>query len=313
MLAETLASIRAQTISDFEVIIVDDGSDDNTLAVGRSFDKLLPALKIIRRSVVRPNEYGAQVCRNVGIDVAAGHYVLFLDSDDLLAPDCLEHRAEYLDGHPELAFAVWQGTEFVEMPKPDDELWAEWQSNQDDLLLFLQNKVPWQTTGPLWRRETLHKLGGWDEELFEAGHDYEFHVRALSLGFDYHRMPIKDYHWRKPRADSLSSFEGFKVSHKSGAHIKAFVKALAAVGRANKLTKARKQAAWQEAVRLASQCLLFGGEKSIARRSLNSAREWRCVGVAEFLEAMGCITFWGRVAGRVPSLWYISRRKWIRV
>jgi hypothetical protein len=93
----------------------------------------------------------------------------------------------------------------------------------------------------------------------------------------------------------------------------AFVKALEAVGRADKLTKARKLAAWQEAVRLASQCLLFGGEKPTARRSLDSARKWRCVGITEFMEAMGCVMFWGRVAGRVPSLWYISRRRWIRV
>jgi glycosyltransferase involved in cell wall biosynthesis len=313
VLAETLESTRAQTSADFEVIIVDDGSVDDTIAIGRGFDKLLPSLKLIRRDVVRPNESGAQVCRNIGIDAALGNYVLFLDSDDLLTPHCIEHRMQYLNRHPELAFAVWQGTKFDEIPKPDDEVWAEWQFVQDDLLLFLQNKIPWQTTGPLWRSAALRQLGGWDEDLVSAGHDYEFHVRALSFGLDYHRVPIKDYHWRRPRTDSLSSFESFKAHHRSGAHITAFVKALEIVERANKLTEARKLAAWQEAVRLASQCLLFGGDKSTARGSLDSARKWRCVGTAEFLEAMTCIAFWGRVAGRVPSLWYISKRKWIRV
>jgi hypothetical protein len=197
----------------------------------------------------------------------------------------------YLNRHPELAFAVWQGTKFDEMPKPDDNVWTEWKTGQDDLLMFLQNKVPWQTTGPLWRRDALRQLGGWDEELISAGHDYEFHVRALSFGLNYHRVPVKDYHWRKPRSDSLSSFESFKAHHKSGAHITAFMKALGAVGRANEFTEARKLAAWQEAVRLASLCLLFGGEKSTARRSLDSARKWRCVGFTEFLEAMAVSRF----------------------
>lgn len=96
-LPETLQSVLEQDFSDFEVIVVNDGSTDGTEAwFNANIED--PRLKLI----TQPNQ-GPSAARNTGIAVAQGEYIAFLDSDDLWHPSKLSKQIEVLDSNPECA------------------------------------------------------------------------------------------------------------------------------------------------------------------------------------------------------------------
>ena len=93
---ESIDSVLAQTYADFEIIVVDDGSADDTQAVLQPF----VAQGTIRYA--RQENRGESAARNQGIALATGEYIAFLDSDDLFTPTKLEKQVAYLDAHPEI-------------------------------------------------------------------------------------------------------------------------------------------------------------------------------------------------------------------
>jgi glycosyltransferase involved in cell wall biosynthesis len=84
-LRETVDSALRQTIPPLDVIVVDDGSTDDSAAIAESYGPLV--------RVIRQRNQGESVARNVGIAAARGDYLMFLDADDLLAPDALQKLA----------------------------------------------------------------------------------------------------------------------------------------------------------------------------------------------------------------------------
>ena len=191
LLRETLDSVAAQTLANWEHIVVDDGSDDETSTMMAARIAADPRVSyVIRQSPTA----GANVCRNIGIKAARAPLLVLLDSDDLLEPDCLERRVRLMQRNPELDFATFQGGVFVERPGDrgrvmDDQLIG------DDLCRFLFFEAPWQTTGPIWRRDSLLELGLFDEALL-SWQDIELHVRAITRGRHYLRFPEVDHHIR---------------------------------------------------------------------------------------------------------------------
>lgn len=192
LLEETIASVCQQTYHHWETIVVDDGSTDGTIDRLTALSQQEPRLQFFRRHGDRS---GAPVCRNQGIAAATGDYVIFLDSDDCLAPFCLEQRVNVMQTHLNLDFAVFPCQLFREQPGDLALLWnANTPENDLDRLLHLHD-VPWQTTGPVWRREALDQLGIWDEELLRW-QDWEFHVRSLIKGLRYEKFTEPDCFWR---------------------------------------------------------------------------------------------------------------------
>lgn len=94
-LPAAIASVLAQTFTDWEMIIVNDGSTDCTAAFLDSLDD--PRIRVIHQ----PNG-GVSVARNVGLDAARGDYVTFLDADDTLPPEALGLRERFLKLHPDV-------------------------------------------------------------------------------------------------------------------------------------------------------------------------------------------------------------------
>lgn len=101
-LAQTVDSIRQQTLADFEYIVVDDGSTDDSAEIAARYASIDPRIQVIRK----PNG-GLATARNSGYLASSksSEYLLFIDADDCLEPSALEVMTKYLDAHPEVGTA----------------------------------------------------------------------------------------------------------------------------------------------------------------------------------------------------------------
>jgi len=172
LVRETIASVEAQTRTDWELIIVDDGS---TKSERDQLDRYASErIRILGRN---SEPKGPSRCRNIGLNSSRGEFILFLDSDDLLAPWCLEQRLRKTEEQFEASAWIFPVLLFEETAGDNDTLWNRMQGS-DPIDRFLCSDPPWHTSSPLWRRSTLLELGGFNENIV-YGDDSDLHLRAL--------------------------------------------------------------------------------------------------------------------------------------
>src|ERR1043165_3045241 len=104
-LRAALESVFAQTYRSFEVIVVDDGSVDESAIIAQSF----PEVRYIHQT-----NCGVAAARNHGIEAARGEFLAFLDQDDLWTPDKLRLQIEYLLSHPEIGYTLTRQKFFLD-------------------------------------------------------------------------------------------------------------------------------------------------------------------------------------------------------
>ncbi|HYG37765.1 MAG TPA: glycosyltransferase family 2 protein [Cytophagales bacterium] len=199
VIGETIESLIKQSYANWEAIIVDDGSADNSLEVIEGFSKYDSRIHCFKRNRMPK---GAPVCRNIGIEKAQGHFIVFLDSDDVLAPWCLESRISIMQGDSSLDFAVFPVLLFNKVPGDLNILWNSF-NEKNDLERFLGSDVPWQTSSPMWKKISLasHR---WDEEAL-SWQDWEFHIKTLLKGFKYKKIEtLPDCFIRRGESERIS-------------------------------------------------------------------------------------------------------------
>lgn len=170
-IGDMLATVVAQSEARWELIVVDDGSTDDSpqlLAKAAAAD---PRIRLIALEKNR----GANHCRNLGIAEARGRYIVFLDADDLFAPHCLAERLAVMQGS-DLDLAVFTMEVFSSRPGDNTQRWLP--DSPYPLQDFFRHKLPWQTMQPIWDRVFLQELKGFDES-FSRHQDVELHTRAL--------------------------------------------------------------------------------------------------------------------------------------
>lgn len=210
LLLETLASVSTQTYDNWEAIVVDDGSTDETYTQMVALTEHESRIQFIRRKNPQP---GAPKCRNEGVDLATGEYLIFLDSDDYLASSCVQNRVQAMQANSHLDFGVFSCQIFKNKPGDIKLLWNTEQSIEDDINRFLALDIPWQTTSPMWKRQAFIQLGKWDES-FLSWQDWELHLRAIIMGLKYQRFSQVDCFWRVPDKESIG------LKSKTPAHLK---------------------------------------------------------------------------------------------
>jgi glycosyltransferase involved in cell wall biosynthesis len=177
---ETAQSIFNQTYPHWEWVIVDDGSTDNSLEVLQQFAAKDERVKILQRN---RDPKGACTCRNIAVENCKGDYVLFLDTDDLLASFCLEQRVKAAAENPDCDFVIFPMLLFKNHP---DDLQLLWNINNDDddIDRILSGDPVCQGTGPLWKKSSFVRVGMWSEQLL-LWQDIELHLRSLLMGVKY--------------------------------------------------------------------------------------------------------------------------------
>tara|TARA_B100001063_G_C16730650_1_gene539105 strand:- start:675 stop:1619 length:945 start_codon:yes stop_codon:yes gene_type:complete len=173
LIRETLDSIIAQSYSNWECLIVDDGSLDNTLEVLEEF-----AVKDDRiKYYSRPKEKmkGANNCRNFGFEKSTGNYIIWFDSDDLMTPDHLEAKLRCIEQH-KVDFVVARTQNFSEhkMLKPYNYKKMDYGIRASDFILL---KIHWYTYDVMLRREIAKKIS-WNEQM-KSWQDYNYFCKML--------------------------------------------------------------------------------------------------------------------------------------
>ena len=182
LVVETLASVQAQTYPHWEAVVVDDGSTDQSYEAVEQWAAQDERIRLLHRS---RNPKGAPTCRNIGVEQAIGDYLIFLDSDDRLAPFCLEQRTRCVALYPEADFLVFSTVSFEKNQGDTNRLWNV-ATTEDDLTRFLRGDSVWQTSGPIHKKSSFLALGGFDESL-SYWQDYELHIRMLSQRPSYQK------------------------------------------------------------------------------------------------------------------------------
>jgi len=175
-------SVLAQTFQDFEILVVDDGSTDNTREVLEKYDS--PKIRYLYKK-----NGGVASARNYGIENARGKYIAFLDADDLWLPEKLEKQIALLEANEEIGL-VYAATE-----KVDENLqtvgYIKANSYEDycEALLLNLNIIAGSCSSAIVRRDIALKTNGFDAE-FSTCADWEYWLR-LSLLTQF--APVKEY------------------------------------------------------------------------------------------------------------------------
>ena len=178
-LLKTIQSVCYQTYAHWELILVDDGSTDESVAIAARFAAKDPRIVSIERDRLPK---GAPTCRNIGIKMAKGKFMMFLDSDDLLAPRCLENRLDLIN---EEDFIVTQ-TGIIRNDSPlVKKLWSSLK-HEDDLAAFTKLEG-WCISSTFFKTEFVKKYT-FDEEA-SALQDWGFHLNILLDKPKYSKYP----------------------------------------------------------------------------------------------------------------------------
>ncbi len=199
-IGDSLRSAIAQTWRQKEIIVVDDGSTDGTLAVARQF-----ASDSVR--VFTQKNAGASAARNKAFSLSRGDYIQWLDADDLLAPDKISRQMEALDECPGkrlLLSSAWgrflyryYRADFIPTPLWCDLAPAEW------LVRKMGQNLHMQTATWLVSRELTEAAGPWDTRLF-VDDDGEYFCRVLLASEGVRFVPDAKVYYRAAGVTSLS-------------------------------------------------------------------------------------------------------------
>ncbi|OPL16384.1 MAG: hypothetical protein AVO38_08540 [delta proteobacterium ML8_D] len=188
-LMEAVDSVLASTFRDFEIIVVDDGSDEaETIAV-------LSEINRPKTLVIHQKNKGLPVARNAGISLSLGKYILCLDADDMIRPMLLEKSFHVLESRPEVGVVAtlpqyFGDQNYIWRPIP----FSFYQSLRENLL----------HPACLFRRDVWEKVGYYDENMRAGFEDWEFWIRVAKAGWQFARIEEPLFLYRKHGPSMIS-------------------------------------------------------------------------------------------------------------
>lgn len=192
-----IESVIAQTVADWELIIVNDGSTDATAAVVEAFAATDPRVRLLHK-----DNGGISTARNHALRQAGGELLAILDGDDLWEPNYLERQVDLFERHPDIDIVTGNGWflggrqhAMPARPWPD-------RRPQPTLATILGDETSIFILS-IMRRRVYDTIGGFDETM-RSNEDYHFWLRAAVAGFRFLRNDEPLGHYRR-RDDSVSA------------------------------------------------------------------------------------------------------------
>ena len=179
-IGEAIQSVLAQTYPPLEIIVVDDGSTDDSVKIVESFGEKV--------KLIKQKNGGVGKARNTGAKNSTGNFIAFLDADDIWLPTKIERQIQMFQADSEIGLVTAATREF----NSDGDILIEHLDGKggwcaEDLLLFSQRVVNGPGSTSLIRREVIEQVGGFDENKeMHPSEDWEFCYRVaqkFKLGF----------------------------------------------------------------------------------------------------------------------------------
>ncbi len=199
LLQEAVASALAQSVTTCEVLVVDDGSDAETRAWLEAEAGRQPELRVILQ-----DHGGVARARQRGLDEARGELVCILDSDDLLAPNGIQHVLDVFAAHPDTDLVYTNNRHLLRDGQSEECRYPTYATNAEMIrATFLRPRCPFKHSGTTFRRAAALEIGGYDVDL-PIKIDIAFFLKFLTAGKRLRLLeqPIVEF---RMHADSMSS------------------------------------------------------------------------------------------------------------
>lgn len=199
-----------QTLKEWELIIVDDGSTDNSLKVIRDHQNKDARIKSYQRD---REPKGSQTCRNIGLSKAKGEYIVIFDADDLISDTCLKSRVDFMDANPEIDYASFPAKKFKDendLPLYKENDKAVYGVGTDDIDLLsrlLTTKYPFTVWANIYKRESIKEIRYIEAFGSSSYEDFDFMVSCVVSGLRHKFSGIReiDYYYRVGHGNSMCS------------------------------------------------------------------------------------------------------------
>lgn len=204
LVIEMIQSIQQNSFSDWELIAIDDGSEESNFKTIADFVSNDSRITYIKREILPK---GAQTCRNLGFERAKGKYVCFFDSDDYVTPFCFEQRVEEMEANPDMDFMVFRSASYK-----DSKFSTAASFNiygypifKDDIAAFCKRQLPFIVWNNIYKRNSLIKFKAhWDTKLLSL-QDADFNLKCILAGMKYcYSSRPADYAYRHGVVGSIS-------------------------------------------------------------------------------------------------------------
>ena len=194
---ESIVSILQQSFEDWDLIAIDDGSEDETGAILEQF------VEIDKRVVVFRNKknIGLSACLNMAIFKSQSELIARMDADDVSLPDRLKLQVEYMDNNPDVTVlggsAIYMDEKGIELGN------VMMPETHEAIIAWMLRSSPFIHPAVMARRSFFEKTGGYNESLKRA-QDYDLWFRGRKIG-RYHNLPIPIIRYTQREKRSLRS------------------------------------------------------------------------------------------------------------
>lgn len=203
LIVETLYSIQKQTFEDWECLIVDDGGNDNTAEIVTPFLEQDTRFQFLKR----PDNYkkGLPGCRNFGLDLAQGDYVIFFDDDDFVHPDNLKIGLEELEASLK-DFCHYQKTAYSDVkPKLMDAIVKERKLLDKSVIeKIITQEIGLASCTVLWKKQCFNQIRF--NESLQYAEEWECYSKIISKGFNGVAIDTVLYYNRKHAVSNTGEF-----------------------------------------------------------------------------------------------------------
>ncbi|WPR77403.1 glycosyltransferase family A protein [Algoriphagus sp. NG3] len=171
----TIEAVKNQIFKDWECIFVDDDSEGQYLQELREIIKNDERFSLVDRPKSLPK--GANACRNYGLEISNGNYVQWFDSDDIMFPDFLQTKVQYLDQNTEINYVVSQTAwHYVKLNTGKD--YYHNLESENIFKSYINGETFFLIHGPLFRKSFLNRVGVFDMGM-KRHQEFEFYFRVL--------------------------------------------------------------------------------------------------------------------------------------
>ncbi|WPR71610.1 glycosyltransferase family 2 protein [Flavobacterium sp. NG2] len=212
LISQTLDSVLLQTYNNWECIIVDDGSFDNSEEVILSFVKKDIRFRYFKRPIGRNK--GASSCRNIGVEKSKGNFIQFLDSDDVLSENKLQDQIKRIKDWDANIICTCKWGRFVKFPNDSvnfDSLnsYSDFNSIPVFLEALASSKGYFPIHAYLIKKSIIDKSGLWNEHL-SLNDDSEFLIRLFCQTDKIYFAPNAIVYYRWTSAENISNYNDYQ-------------------------------------------------------------------------------------------------------